>query len=131
MNNTILMADDDPEDRMIMEDAFQALGGQELIIFAENGVNTLQILEERLLMGSLPKLVVLDLNMPIMNGTQTLSKMKIDDRFSHIPVIIYSTSINPLERDKCLSLGARSYVTKPLSHLESIEVAKQLIAFLS
>jgi len=129
MNYTILMADDDAEDRMIMEDAFKALGNQETISFAQNGVRTLEILEDCASEGALPKLIILDLNMPLLNGTQTLSKLKEDGRFNNIPVIIYSTSINPVEKSKCLNLGAHSYITKPLSHLESVEIAQQFMTF--
>jgi CheY-like chemotaxis protein len=57
--------------------------------------------------------------MPRLNGTQTLSKLKDDKRFKDIPVIIYSTSINPLEKEKCMSLGAQAYITKPISFNES------------
>ena len=67
---------------------------------------------------------VLDLNMPKMNGTDTLKNIKSDPRFSNIPVIIYSTSINPLEKEACMLLGAHSYITKPLSFTESLDTAK-------
>jgi len=61
--------------------------------------------------------------------TQTLSKIKNDNRFKEIPVIIYSTSINPLEKEKCILLGAHSYITKPVSFEESIETAKIFLQF--
>lgn len=67
--------------------------------------------------------------MPKLNGTETLRRIKNDTRFKDIPVIIYSTSINPLEKEKCLLLGAHSYVTKPVSFKESMDTAKQFFDF--
>ena len=125
----ILLADDDADDKMIIKDAIQLVSNDDVIYFTENGEQTLQILNENYDQGELPCLVVLDLNMPRMNGTETLRHIKNDERFKDIPVIIYSTSINPLEKEKCLLLGAHSYITKPISFKESMETAKQFFEF--
>lgn len=66
-----------------------------------------------------PCLIVLDLNMPKMSGTQTLSKIKCEENFKHIPVIIYSTSINPVEKEKCYSL-VRMHSLRNLSPLKKV-----------
>lgn len=119
----ILLADDDADDRSIMFDAMQLLNAGDVMLFAENGEHALHLLEKQFTEAALPDLIVLDLNMPKLNGTATLSILKEDPRFEDIPVIIYSTSINPLEKEKCLLLGAHSYVTKPISFQESMETA--------
>ena len=126
----ILLADDDAEDQTIMRDAIESLGDPDILWFVSNGEQALEMLEKNVSEG-VPCLIVLDLNMPRMNGTQTLTNLKNDDRFKQIPVIIYSTSINPLEKEKCLLLGAHSYITKPLSFKESIATAKKLLQFCS
>lgn len=125
----ILLADDDPEDRAIIQDALEILHAGDVIEFAENGERALQLLSAHHQNGSLPALVVLDLNMPRMNGTLTLEYIKKDDRFKLLPVVIYSTSINPLEKEKCMELGAHSYITKPISFKESLETARKLLQF--
>ncbi|MBS1564698.1 MAG: response regulator [Bacteroidetes bacterium] len=127
--NKILLVDDDPEDRMIVQDGLKELGADNLLEFAENGEVALALLGKHALQGTLPGLVVLDLNMPKMNGTQILKALKEDPRFRHIPVIIYSTSINPLEKDRCLQLGAHSYIIKPVSFQESIDTARLFMDF--
>ena len=99
------------------------------IYFAENGEQALELLDKNYNVAEVPCLIVLDLNMPKMNGTQTLGNLKSDERFKHIPVIIYSTSINPLEKEKCMQLGAHSYITKPISFKESTETAKVFLQF--
>lgn len=118
------MVDDDPEDRLIFEDAFRELEADIEVRFAESGEKALAILQENFLSGALPRLIVLDLNMPRMSGTEVLAKLKKDERFKNIPMVIYSTSINPLEREKCMRLGAHSYITKPISYTQSIETVK-------
>jgi CheY-like chemotaxis protein len=57
-----------------------------------------------------------------------MEKIKANKRFSHVPVIIYSTSINVIEREHCLQLGAYAYVTKPLSFTEGIDIARGFLA---
>jgi CheY-like chemotaxis protein len=125
----ILMADDDPDDRWIIQDALETLKSGELISFAVDGEKVLIMLEDQYKINSVPDLIVLDLNMPLINGTQTLERVKKDQRFRHIPVIIYSTSINPIERKKCIDLGAEDYITKPLSFDESIQIARVFLGY--
>ena len=125
----ILLADDDPDDRSIIMDAMEVMNAGGWMKFAENGQKVLDILEEEFGADNTPQLIVLDLNMPKMNGTQTLGHLKRDDRFKNIPVIIYSTSINPLEKEKCMTLGAHSYMTKPVSFTESVERARAFLTF--
>lgn len=122
------MADDDPEDQAIIRDTLVMLEAGDNICFAENGAEAIQMLEDLNKKGLLPCLVVLDLNMPRLNGTQTLQLLKADDRFRDIPVVIFSTSINPLEKEKCLKLGAYSYITKPVTFAEGLETARQFLA---
>lgn len=118
----ILMVDDDPEDRMIINDAFEDLGNASSIHFEENGEEAIRYLEHCSNTSSLPSLIILDLNMPRMNGRQTLGFLKENNAFLHIPVIIFSTSLNQFEHDQCLALGAHSYVIKPMTYDEAKEV---------
>ena len=120
----ILLVDDDPEDRMIMYDGLQELGAAAIVRFAEGGEAAFAVLNDGYSKGIIPRLVVLDLNIPKMNGTQILRVLKEDPRFKHIPVIIYSTSINPLEKERCLLLGAHSYIIKPVSFKEGVDTAR-------
>lgn len=123
----ILLVDDDPDDTTVLADAIEELYAEVAIFSAQNGETALQMLDKQSALHSNISLVVLDLNMPKMNGTETLMNLRKDQRFSNIPVVIYSTSINSLEKEKCLLLGAHSYITKPLSYKECIETATFLI----
>lgn len=125
----ILLADDDPDDRAIIKDAMDFLEAGNVLCFAENGEEALSILHHDYSPAHRPCLIILDLNMPRLNGTETLRQLKGDDRFKGIPVIIFSTSINPLEKEKCMLLGAHSYITKPISLKESMDTAKAFLEF--
>jgi CheY-like chemotaxis protein len=110
-NAHILVAEDDFEDRYMMAESFRELGHSEQIKFTEDG----NILLDYLYKSTNEKigLIVLDLDMPQMNGTETLRALKSDVRYNHIPVIIFSTSVNEIEKGNCMQLGAHSYITKP------------------
>jgi CheY-like chemotaxis protein len=127
----ILLVDDDAEDREIIADAFREIQAETFLLFQHNGEEAINFLEANFVSGSIPCLIVLDLNMPRMNGTQTLRFLKSDPRFADIPVIIYSTSLNAIEKEECLQLGAHSYIIKPIMYKESIETAKMFYQFCS
>ena len=131
MNNShqILVVDDDVEDHLILDTFFREAGLDTVVGYRENGQQALYYLEEIDEDARLPRLIVLDLNMPILNGTQTLLHLKQISRFKHIPVIIFSTSQNETERRKCLSLGAVDYMVKPLTQNECREIIKRFSTF--
>lgn len=119
----ILLVDDDEEDRMLIREAFDEIGATGDVHFETNGEEAIAYLENH--PHQLPSLIILDLNMPRMNGTQTLRHLKSDERYRDITVIIFSTSINPVERETCLELGAHSYVVKPTLYQESLQTVTQ------
>lgn len=111
----ILLVDDDVEDYEILREFFNEAGLDDQVTHLENGQKAIRHLESIPDDELLPRLIILDLNMPILNGTQTLLYLKQTVRFRNIPIIIFSTSENETERRKCLSLGALEYMVKPLS----------------
>ena len=121
-----MLVDDDPEDREEFSDVYLAQFPGEQLFFAENGEKALDLLEKLFREEQELCLVVLDLNMPILNGTETLRRIKADDRYQNIPVVIYSTSVNDRERQECFRLGALDYLVKPSSFSDSVEIAKKL-----
>jgi CheY-like chemotaxis protein len=125
----ILIVDDDKEDHFILNEYFTDVGMQELVRYLWNGQEALDYLEA-VSDTDLPKLIVLDLNMPILNGANTLVKLKQITRFKYIPVIVYSTSENATERKKCLSMGASDYLVKPSTLKEGTEIVQKFISYL-
>lgn len=125
----ILVADDDADDRAILQDAMLELEAGQVLCFAQNGEDALRMLGKDFNADYKPALIILDLNMPKLNGTETLRRIKSDDRYKTVPVIIYSTSLNPMEKEKCMLLGAHSYITKPVTFKESMDTARSFLAF--
>ncbi|MFT4154615.1 response regulator [Parafilimonas sp.] len=117
------MVDDDAEDRMLMQDMFAEIGAPDAAHYADSGETALLYLEG-LTDNELPSVIVLDLNMPRLNGTQVLKILKQNTKLKHITVIMYSTSINNIEKEQSLKLGAHSYVIKPSSYNDCIKRAK-------
>jgi CheY-like chemotaxis protein len=116
VKTTVLLADDDVDDREIFHSAIVDRKNIVLMPNAENGVEVIELLDAVLQDSELPDLIVLDQNMPRMNGKQTLEYLKATARYSHIPVIIYSThNDNELVSD-CSKLGASMVTLKPYTY---------------
>ena len=77
-----------------------------------------------------PDVITLDIDMPIMNGTQTLLHIKRDPELKNIPVVIYSTSENETEKRKTLSLGALDYIVKPHTLEEGSKMISKFLSYL-
>lgn len=126
---TLLMADDDPDDRLLTK---QALAENRLandIRFVEDGEELLDYLFRRGPYSSpdkspRPGLILLDLNMPRKDGREALAEIKADPSLRNIPVVVLTTS--KAEEDICRSydLGVNSYITKPVSFDGLVEVMK-------
>lgn len=126
----ILIVDDDKEDHLILHEYFDQAGVAHDVLYVENGQKAIDFLEATPASHILPRLIVLDLNMPILNGTQTLLYLKQTPRFKNIPVIIYSTSDSENEKRKCLSFGAEDYVVKPISLEEGQRMVEKFTSYI-
>ena len=122
----ILIADDDQEDRYLLDIAFREISSTEDIRMVENGVQVIDFLNRIAEDNFLPALIVLDLNMPVLSGMETLSQLKSNSRYKDIPVIIHSTSIYELEKEKCLKIGAADFIKKPVSFDQMLSTARLL-----
>jgi CheY-like chemotaxis protein len=119
----VLYADDDTDDRTWVSEAFKVTGSSLTIRFVENGKQVIEYLKENSIH---PSLIVLDLNMPEMDGRQTLQHLKSDPAVKDIPVAIVTTSSNKIDKEVCKRLGASIYLTKPDTHIEWQNVVRQL-----
>jgi CheY-like chemotaxis protein len=126
----ILLVDDDNEDHVILHECFLQLGVQHQIDYLFNGEQAIQYLSKIETVDDLPKLVVMDLNMPIMSGLQALKEIKADPRLSSIPIIVYSTSKSEFEKANVLALGAIEYIVKPMTNADCQKVARHFAEFL-
>ena len=118
-SHTILCADDDPDDRELICDAISRLHPAYRVIHAKDGWEAFTWLQQASALGTLPCLVILDINMPKMDGKQTLQKIRQTEGLSQVPVVMFSTSENPMDKLFFDRHGVTLY-TKP-SRLKAIE----------
>jgi len=108
----IAMADDDQEDREFFQEVLEMISNDVELVLYKNGLELVNGLVES--KDSLPDLVFLDLNMPVMNGIAALKEIRNIDVFKKIPIIaIYSTSTSPQDQIDTFNLGADAYISKP------------------
>jgi len=123
---TILIADDDADDRLIMEQALRQNGYIQKIAFAEDGEDLMEYLHQNGRYGgqpiSSPSLLILDLNMPRKNGLQALAEIKADVRLRRLPVVVMSTSSADEDVLSTYNLGVNSFVTKPFNFGRLVEI---------
>lgn len=122
----IVITEDDPDDRFILQEAFRELGYQGPVVYLEDGESLVDYLQTRMVHGDntpSPALILLDLNMPRLSGTDVLKQIKRNPGMSHIPVIMWSTSDLDQDRRRCFQFGADSYLVKP----DSMERVKDAV----
>ncbi|MFL9484072.1 response regulator [Chitinophagaceae bacterium LWZ2-11] len=125
----ILVAEDDSDDKFLLQTIFEERSVDIPLAFVSNGVelldylNTIKDDEQNL---SYPVFILLDLNMPKMDGRQALKYLKESDHFKKIPVIVFSTTKNDIEIKRCYELGANTYIVKP-SNFQSLSNAIESI----
>lgn len=110
VHKKILLVDDDEDDQEIFLDIVNEFEGIKDCAVANNGLEALDYLDQA---DTLPDIIFLDLNMPIMDGKQCLAALMKQNRLNHIPVVIFSTSSNPGDIADTKQLGAKGFITKP------------------
>jgi CheY-like chemotaxis protein len=123
---TIFLVDDDPEDRELLLSAFRQITDEHHLTALHNSKTLLELLAHTD-DSELPCLIVLDSNMPELDGKQTLKLLQSDPRYREIPKVIYSTSSLQSDRVECISLGARDYLVKPNSVGEILRSARKML----
>ena len=129
--SVIYMADDDADDRHFIRKAFQAVDPSVTIVEAEDGGDLLTMLTEKPV-PMLVHLILLDMNMPKLNGMETLLALKADPALRHIPAVMMSTSAEPNLVMEAYENGISGYIKKPSSFHELGQIAQALkVCFLN
>lgn len=126
----ILLGEDDPDDEELLVEVFSVIDPSFNLKFVNNGsklVKTIQSMPDH----ALPCLIVLDYNMPELNGAEILEVLKSNDRYHKIPKVIWSTSGSDVYKKICLELGACDYLTKPTNIKDLKNTASYLLSFCS
>ncbi len=120
----ILLVEDDRVDAMTVKRALKEINVTNPLHLARNGVEALDFLRDDA--KPRPAIILLDLNMPKMNGVEFLNVVKQDDVLKRIPVIVLTTSREDQDRIDSFNLGVAGYMIKPADYLQFVEVMRTI-----
>ncbi|MBU3004542.1 response regulator [Paraglaciecola arctica] len=128
---TILMADDDEDDRLLTKEALEESKVLNNLLCVEDGVELISYLKRQGKYADVeaypwPGIILLDLNMPRKDGREALKELKSDPELKAIPVVILTTSQQEEDMAKGYGLGAASFITKPVNFEGLVELMKAL-----
>jgi len=124
----ILYCDDDSDDVEIMKGIFKGIKGAPELIIARNGAIALDYLNEKLEVGGLPCFLLIDINMPVIDGKTLALQVKGDRNLKHLPMAFISTSFNQQDEDFALNLGMH-FFSKPSSVAKLAKLAEQIVHY--
>jgi CheY-like chemotaxis protein len=130
----ILMADDDPDDRILIEDAWEENRLANQLHFVEDGEELMDYLHRRgrydhLAATSLPGLILLDLNMPRKDGREAIKEIRANPKLRRIPIVVLTTSKAEEDILRTYDLGVNSFITKPVTFDALVEMVKTLATY--
>ena len=127
----ILVAEDDSDDRLMIQEAFEESFADCRVSFVHDGVELMKLLrdngvEPHQALESSPDMVLLDLNMPLKDGRQSLLEIESDPTLRHLCIVVMTTSSNPEDAAFCREHGASAYVVKPTTFSELSRIVGSL-----
>src|SRR6478672_7101500 len=125
---TIFYADDDADDLAMFRQSVQDIAADYSVLEAFDGLQALEKLREMEQNGILPSLIILDINMPRMNGKELLKVLQNNKAFSAIPIVLFSTSSNIIDR-RFSEAHQVVLITKPFGYKEQHDVAQKLLSY--
>jgi CheY-like chemotaxis protein len=121
----ILVAEDDPDDALMLKEAFLEIN-QPDITFLTNGKLLIEHIEKLLTNNQFPSLIVVDLNMPVLDGRGVIAALKKSEKTRQIPLVVLSTSKNKDDIDSAIALGANEVFTKPTSFKDLVNITNNI-----
>lgn len=123
----IIIAEDDLDDGELMFESFNKHPQFEKVEWVRNGMELLTLLNNS---GPKPDVILTDINMPIMGGIEVLEEICADETLNRIPTFVYSSTRNPLYEKKCVDLGTKGFLIKPMSLQEFEDIPDKIIEVL-
>lgn len=125
---TVLLIEDDELDIISVQRSLKKLDAAYTLHIAYNGKEALSLLQQDE-QALLPDVILLDLNMPKMNGVEFLRALRKDERLKHLKVFIMTTSADSMDRAATEQLGISGYIIKPLNYKDNTKKADSMEAF--
>ena len=126
--HTILCVDDDSDDLQLLHETLKDTREDFEVIEARNGKQALDLLQRLKNNGANPSLIIMDINMPVLNGKETLSMIKKDEQLKAIPIVVFTTSGSDSDKSFCFYYGVEM-ITKPPSFHNFKNVVQKLLRF--
>ncbi|RYY41509.1 MAG: response regulator [Chitinophagaceae bacterium] len=125
--NIVLYADDDADDLQLVQDAFSEYAREVEVVTVNDGGQALRFLQSLNEFDPLPCLVILDVNMPIMDGKSVLRELRTIERYSDVPVVLFTTSSLPIDKSFAEKYNA-GFITKPLHFRQMEQITDEFIS---
>ncbi|MBL7932255.1 MAG: response regulator [Bacteroidia bacterium] len=119
----LLIIDDDADDHFLLRKAIDATIPQAIVESLYDGSEALQFLEN---CTTLPNLVFLDLNMPVVSGTSTIKLIREKDYLKDLPIIVLTTSNSERDRTESMKLGASDFYSKPFNQHDLVKIVEEV-----
>lgn len=121
-----VLVDDDEDDRLLVKMALKSIGNTLPVVELSDGSQLITFLQRELTREGdrLLCLVIMDVNMPLMRGTEALRLMRQHPLWQQVPVLIMSTSADPLQAEEAIRAGANGYMVKPSNYRDMVDVIK-------
>lgn len=119
----VWIVDDDPDDQYFLGTAFAGIHPTPTLVYLSNGEDLLQRIETA---EDLPRLILLDINMPIVDGMTALETIRSQISPEQLPIVMLTTSDWPTHRQQAMALGANEFITKPVTQQEVNTIVQQL-----
>ena len=126
-NRPILLVEDDQVDAKTVTRALKEIHVTNQVVHRENGEEALNYLTDAT--GDKPCIILLDLNMPIMNGIEFLRVVKNIEALRLIPVVVLTTSGEPQDKLNSFNLGVAGYIPKPVDYLQFVEIMRSIDSY--
>jgi CheY-like chemotaxis protein len=126
-NKPILLVEDDQVDMMTVIRALKQVHVPNKVVHLENGEDALNYLRDN--DNDKPCIILLDLNMPIMNGIEFLQTAKDDEQLRRIPVVVLTTSVEQQDKLESFNFGVAGYMAKPVDYGQFVEVIRSINAY--
>lgn len=124
----VLIIDDNESDVELLKAALEELSQPATLAIAKNGAQAIEKLKAVVATPDLPRLVLLDLNMPAVSGHEVLAFIRSHPALNDVRVVILTTSMLPADRDRCIAGGANDYQVKPLRFADYLDLMRSLFA---
>ena len=124
----VLYADDDEDDLQLVREAFDNYASNVEVLTFPDGISLVKFLEMREPLTPSPCLIILDINMPVLNGKETIKEIRQIEPYQEIPIVLFSTSSLPFDK-KFAEKNNAGFLTKPLNTEQLARIAEQFLDY--